>query len=403
MSTAGQSASPSANDAAAAGRTSATNSAQVINGGAGGPRGIDSFMSPSLEKHLEQLAERHGPPDGRDTTVAGTSEGGGEETDEGQETAGEETEGQETDEGAEPEGGQEATGEEEGAAKPKRRKTSQTQRRINQLIQDRQHALDDRENALARERDAMSREEAAIRENATLRERLQRAEAGGGSAAPGDGRTGVGSSTAAPAPELPEWDPEKYKDQDDWLRDVAKIATAHATATAEQRATAIVEERLNQAQAQNDQRDQQQQNDRRDQAVEQQFQGRLAEARKKHSDFDEVVGSNTVPLSDHLRAAFRNVESGPELMYYLAQHPDECERLSQMRSMADVLVRFGELTVGLQGARKATASRGGRSQRRVAEPGTLLGGGGAATPETRDYSKMDLQTWKQLRASGKIR
>ena len=59
---------------------------------------------------------------------------------------------------------------------------------------------------------------------------------------------------------------------------------------------------------------------------------RLETARQRYSDYDDVVETADVTVNDDVTGAILDSEVGPEIVYYLAQHPDEAVQLNAMRS-----------------------------------------------------------------------
>jgi hypothetical protein len=53
-------------------------------------------------------------------------------------------------------------------------------------------------------------------------------------------------------------------------------------------------------------------------------------------DFDEVVGNASIPTSPDIYEAIVTSKQGPQIAYYLAQHPEECAALEQMPSVAAI-------------------------------------------------------------------
>lgn len=59
---------------------------------------------------------------------------------------------------------------------------------------------------------------------------------------------------------------------------------------------------------------------------------RLEDARDKYEDFDAVIASaKDIKITPWIQDAIIESEDGPELMYYLAQHPEDAEKLADMR------------------------------------------------------------------------
>lgn len=55
---------------------------------------------------------------------------------------------------------------------------------------------------------------------------------------------------------------------------------------------------------------------------------KIAVAEKDLPDYKEIVSGSTAPLTDAMRAAIMESESGPQLAYYLATHPDKAAEIA---------------------------------------------------------------------------
>jgi len=73
-------------------------------------------------------------------------------------------------------------------------------------------------------------------------------------------------------------------------------------------------------------------------------------------DFDEVVGSSTVPMPDHVKAVVMQSEEGPKLAYYLATHPDEAVKIASQHPLAAIrsLMRIEDEITAAPVVKKAT-------------------------------------------------
>ena len=61
------------------------------------------------------------------------------------------------------------------------------------------------------------------------------------------------------------------------------------------------------------------------------IQQRFEDARERHDDYDEVLADSEVLVNDDVSQVLLLHQQGPELLYYLAQHPDEAEALNEVR------------------------------------------------------------------------
>lgn len=78
------------------------------------------------------------------------------------------------------------------------------------------------------------------------------------------------------------------------------------------------------------------------------WEAKQAEARSKLSDYEDVVASSTVNVSDQVREAILESDVGPELVYYLAKNPDIAESLAS-KSVVSALREIGKLEAKLSG------------------------------------------------------
>ena len=121
---------------------------------------------------------------------------------------------------------------------------------------------------------------------------------------------------------------------------------------------------------------------------------RIDAFRGEHEDFDAVVtAGKDLPLSRPMQDAVVNSESGPALMYYLCQNPEECDRIAGMHPVM-ALKEMGKLE-----ARVETASTGPVSSADsiTKAPPPIKPVGGGATASTIPLDQMDYQTYKRTR------
>lgn len=73
----------------------------------------------------------------------------------------------------------------------------------------------------------------------------------------------------------------------------------------------------------------------------------VAKARAEHDDFDEVVGRKDIQIPQGVQLAIFEMDNGPEVAYYLGQHPEVCGELVEMRPMAAVAA-IGRIAASLE-------------------------------------------------------
>jgi hypothetical protein len=95
-------------------------------------------------------------------------------------------------------------------------------------------------------------------------------------------------------------------------------------------------------------RDTEQERADRDKEIFDAFNRRKAVFVREHDDFDDVISSIVMPeaVAQAVQVAIMEEDNGPELAYYLGQHPDVCKQLSEL-SPARAIVRLGKIAAQL--------------------------------------------------------
>jgi len=79
-----------------------------------------------------------------------------------------------------------------------------------------------------------------------------------------------------------------------------------------------------------------------------QFEARAENGRKKHDDFDKVVGNPDLPITNDMLAIMADSDAGDEVAYYLGKNEAETRRLAMMppammgREMARIEMKLSE-------------------------------------------------------------
>jgi hypothetical protein len=136
---------------------------------------------------------------------------------------------------------------------------------------------------------------------------------------------------------------------------------------------------------------------------------RISKAKAELPDFDEMVQSSEVSVSDPVRDAIMESDVGPKILYHLAENPEFATKLNGM-SVISALREIGKLEARLEKPATSTerAPTGttvvGKS--RAPAPITPIRGG-ATGKETGVDSNGEFhgsfQAWKAARLAGKIR
>lgn len=74
-----------------------------------------------------------------------------------------------------------------------------------------------------------------------------------------------------------------------------------------------------------------------------QHETRVAAAKDRYEDFDEVVGQPGITISTVMRDSIMISEVGPDVAYYLANHPEEREKLAAMGNSPAAIRAMGKL------------------------------------------------------------
>jgi hypothetical protein len=164
------------------------------------------------------------------------------------------------------------------------------------------------------------RSKTAEQENRSLRERLEALET----------KAGVkpAEKSGEPAPKA-DLEPLKkdFKDPDEWVKAHGKWAAREVA-----REAAVKAEQ-----------------DAADSYTQEVFDAHLARTqgfRAEHPDFDEKVDASTTVFSESLAIAIVEAENGPAVTYYLAEHPEELEKISKL-SKAKQMMEIGRLSASL--------------------------------------------------------
>lgn len=72
------------------------------------------------------------------------------------------------------------------------------------------------------------------------------------------------------------------------------------------------------------------------------WQTKVEKATDEMPDFEEVIGSSTVPMPDHVKAAIMQSDLGPRLAYHLAKYPDEAAEINRQHPI-DAIKRIARL------------------------------------------------------------
>lgn len=68
-------------------------------------------------------------------------------------------------------------------------------------------------------------------------------------------------------------------------------------------------------------------------AIETAYVARIEAAKQEIEDFEEVISASEVPISEVVAVAIKRSKEGPQLLYFLAKHPDELKKVNRMHAI----------------------------------------------------------------------
>lgn len=122
------------------------------------------------------------------------------------------------------------------------------------------------------------------------------------------------------------------------------------------------------------------------------WQQRVEQATAELPDFEEVLSSSDVPMSDFMRDAIIDSDLGPKVAYWLANNPDEAKKIASMSPLATVKA-IGRLEERLESQAKAP-------KKPTSAPAPLTPVGGKASV-SKDPGKMSDAEYLEWRKKGR--
>ena len=121
---------------------------------------------------------------------------------------------------------------------------------------------------------------------------------------------------------------------------------------------------------------------------------KLEEARDKYEDFDDVAFADDVHITDTMASAIMESDLGPDVQYFLGNHPKEASRIARLSPVGQVR-EIGKLEAKLSAPppRKTTS----------APPPVKPVTGKGAAPTKVDPDKLDIKEWMKLERAGKLK
>jgi hypothetical protein len=139
----------------------------------------------------------------------------------------------------------------------------------------------------------------------------------------------------------------------------------------------------------------------------QKFQERLDVAKQEMPDYDEMIASSDVSVSQPVTDAIIESDVGPQILYYLAENPDFARELadksitSQLRAIGRLEAKFEKSEAPKPSVKEPVAKKSN-----APAPITPLKSGGNPSDIALDADRKfhgTYQQWKAARSSGKIR
>ena len=133
-----------------------------------------------------------------------------------------------------------------------------------------------------------------------------------------------------------------------------------------------------------------------------QWTDRITAVKADLPDFEDVVASSDVAVSDQVRDAILESDVGPHVLYHLAENPEFAQKLSEMSTIT-ALREIGKLEARFE--KKEPAKAAATKQRAPAPIRPIKGGGSAMDTQVNSDGVFhgSYQAWKQARLAGKIR
>ena len=132
---------------------------------------------------------------------------------------------------------------------------------------------------------------------------------------------------------------------------------------------------------------------------------RVNDFRAKTPDFDDLVGSADVVVSNEVRDAIFESEVGPQLLYHLAENPDIAKKLQGL-SPISALRMIGKLEAKFEEAPtsnpKETVAKTSKAPPPISPIKAAANGPVTELDDNRQFHG-SYQAWKAARLAGRIR
>lgn len=129
---------------------------------------------------------------------------------------------------------------------------------------------------------------------------------------------------------------------------------------------------------------------------------KLEQAKQELPDYEDMIASSDVVVSDQVRDAILESEAGPKILYHLAENPEVAEKISNM-SLISALREIGKLEARFDKPVEAQKPAV-RKSNAPAPINPIRGGSNVEVPiDSNGNFNGTPQQWKELRKAGKIR
>jgi chromosome segregation ATPase len=137
----------------------------------------------------------------------------------------------------------------------------------------------------------------------------------------------------------------------------------------------------------------------------QKFQERLEQAKQELPDYEDMIASSDVAVSQPVTDAIIESDVGPQILYYLAENPDFARGLAE-KSITSQLRAIGRLEAKFEKTEAPKTKEPVAKKSNAPAPINPLKAGGNPTDISLDSDRQfhgTYQQWKAARAAGKIK
>lgn len=200
--------------------------------------------------------------------------------------------------------------------------------------------------------------------------------------------TALSQTPPADPPEKGRPSRDQYPDEDDYIEAVAEWKADQKQQQADRKRQRDAEEKRHQDQVQ---------------TVQQAYAERLNAAKSRYDDYDDVVNSSDIRITQAVTDAIVESEVGPDLVYHLAQHPDDAQKLNSLGPVAlgKALARLEAKVAPAADEKPDTTPH--ETPPHVPPAPIRPVGSGHATPQVRDPGQLSYKDYKAARQAGRIR